>query len=291
MIKKFTPGSTVYSIDGQVANYISPAASGGHIIEAIYDADDDEPHYGGPEVWREVFATPPREKLAGDLAELRDEITAAHAKLSSITEERRALESSVASLRVHATKNPELAPLAMWLNDEVKFAVVLGGDYGGQFNPALAVVGPAPEVFRRKDDRHSRKIRLVSLYWEPEDERRYSIRIARYEDGTGGKASRVFLGQTQQEALDAAAAHVSYQQKVAHNEHVYAEIGVWLAHFGYDSLIDPRTRKLMNEANAKARSNIAAQAKAELDRAEAAVVTARVKFERTQADLAAAEKA
>jgi hypothetical protein len=284
----FTQGSTVYSVDGRAANYVGLAAWGGHVVEAIYEADDEEPHYADPEVWREVFADPPREKLAGDLAGLQEKIESAKAMLAALSSEKRDIESAMVSVRRHASNNPELAPLALWLSGEAKFAVILGGDFGNQFDVSRMIVGPVPEVFKEKNSDIDRgKIRLVSLYYDMESSHRYSVRIARYTNGSGDKDRRVFLGRTQQEAFDAAAGHVSSQQKIhSQADHIYAAIGAWLSNFGYDALIEPKTRTLMEEANEKGRRNLAKQAADELARAEAALQSAREKHTKTQAALA-----
>ncbi|WP_216639282.1 DNA cytosine methyltransferase [Achromobacter ruhlandii] len=73
----FQSGADVYNADGAVASYVGPAPHFGHVVLPCYEHDDEEPHYGEPEIWPEAFATPPRAKLAEDLAELRQDISAA----------------------------------------------------------------------------------------------------------------------------------------------------------------------------------------------------------------------
>lgn len=273
----FQPGADVYNAEGAVASYVGPAPHFGHVVLPCYEYDDEEPHYGDPEIWPEVFATPPREKLAGDLAELHQDIKDAREQLDVVLENVAQAERTKVILEREAAKNPDLAPLALWLSGEAKFAVILGGDYGSQFYAEGVRVGEIPEVFKSEDRDHD--IRLVALYWEPKAEHTYNVRIARYSDGSGDKSCRVFLGRTQQEAMDAAAAHISRQQQIHHNDHYYPQIGLWLEHFGYGQLITASVREKMEAYKVTARENQAKCAREELARAEAALAAARQKAE------------
>lgn len=277
----FTPGAEVYNVAGAVAQYVGPAPYGGHVVMPSYEYDyDEEPHFGDPEVWPEVFVAPPREKLAGDLSELHQDINDARQQLESVLTKVAEAERTKVILEREAAKNPDLAPLALWLSGEAKFAVILGGDFGNQFYTHDVRVGEIPEVFKSED--RERDIRLVSLYWKPEAEHRYSVRIARYSDGSGGKDRRVFLGRTQQEAMDAAAAHVAEQQKFHQNDHHYPQIGLWLEHFGYGHLITPKVREKMEAYKVTARENLAKRAREEVARAEAALASARAKVQQAE---------
>lgn len=277
----FTPGAEVYNVAGAVAQYVGPAPYGGHVVMPSYEYDyDEEPHFGDPEVWPEVFATPPREKLAGDLAELHKNINDARQQLDAVRQEIAEGVRTKTIIEREAAKNPELAPLALWLSGEAKFAVILGGDYGSQFYVQGVRVGEIPEVFKSEDRDHD--IRLVALYWEPKAEHTYNVRIARYSDGSGDKSRRVFLGRTQQEAMDAAAAHVAEQQKFHQNDHYYPQIGLWLEHFGYGHLITPNVREKMEAYKVTARENLAKHAREELARAEAALAAARANAQQAE---------
>lgn len=276
----FPPGADVYNAEGAVASYVGPAPHFGHVVLPCYEYDDEKPHYGEPAIWFEVFAAPPREKLAGDLAELHQGIKGARQQLESVLTKVAEAERTKVILEREAAKNPDLAPLALWLSGEAKFAVILGGDFGSQFSIRGVDAGAVPDVFKSNDRDHD--IRLVALYWEPQAERTYNIRIARYSDGSGDSARRVFLGRTQQEAMDAAAAHIAYQQQIFQNDHVYPDIGLWLEHFGYDHLITPKVREKMEAYKVKARENQAKSAREEVARAEAALAAAQQKLQQTE---------
>lgn len=269
----FQPGADVFNAAGVIAQYVGPAPYGGHVVIPTYEDYDEEPHYGSPEVWYEVFATPPREKLAGDLAELHQDIKDAREQLETVLTKVAEAERTKVVLEREAAKNPDLAPLALWLSGEAKFAVILGGDYGSQYSTSSVKSGEIPDVFKSSD--RDRDIRLVALYWEPEAERTYNVRIARYSDGGGDRSCRVFFGRTQQEAMDAAAAHIAEQQRFHQNDHHYPEIGLWLEHFGYGHLITASVREKMEAYKAKARENLAKSARDQLARAEAALAAAR----------------
>ncbi len=276
----FQPGADVYNADGAVASYVGPAPHFGHVVLPCYEHDDEEPHYGEPEIWPEAFATPPRAKLAGDLAELRQDIKDARQQLEDVLTKVADAERTKVVLEREAAKNPDLAPLALWLSGEAKFAVILGADYGNQFDIHSVETGSIPDVFKAKD--RDNDIRLVSLYWEPKAERKFSVRVARYLDGSSDHSRRVFFGRTQQEAMDAAAAHVAYNQKIEHNDHYYPRMGLWLEHFGYSHLLTPKVREKMEAYKVTARENQAKSAREEVARAEAALATARAKAQQAE---------
>ncbi len=276
----FQPGADVYNADGAVASYVGPAPHFGHVVLPCYEHDDEEPHYGEPEIWPEAFATPPRAKLAEDLAELRQDLSDARQQLEDVLTKVADAERTKVVLEREAAKNPDLAPLALWLSGEAKFAVILGGDYGSQFYPSSVRTGAIPDVFKSNDRDHD--IRLVALYWEPQAERTYNVRIARYSDGSGDRACRVFFGRTQQEAMDAAAAHVADNQKIEHNDHYYPLMGLWLEHFGYSHLITQKVREKMDAYKVTARENQAKSAREEVARAEAALAAARAKAQQAE---------
>ncbi|MGZ0105171.1 hypothetical protein [Achromobacter sp. KK8] len=276
----FQPGADVYNADGAVASYVGPAPHFGHVVLPCYEHDDEEPHYGEPEIWPEAFATPPRAKLAEDLAELRQDISDARQQLEVVLTKVAEAERTKVILEREAAKNPDLAPLALWLSGDAKFAVILGADYGNQFDIHSVETGSIPDVFKTKD--RDNDIRLVSLYWEPKAERTFSVRVARYFDGSSDHSRRVFFGRTQQEAMDAAAAHVAYNQKIEHNDHYYPRMGLWLEHFGYSHLLTPKVREKMEAYKVTARENQAKSAREEVARAEAALATARAKAQQAE---------
>ncbi|MFY4013977.1 hypothetical protein ACOTJS_19375 [Achromobacter xylosoxidans] len=276
----FQPGADVYNADGAVASYVGPAPHFGHVVLPCYEHDDEEPHYGEPEIWPEAFATPPRAKLAEDLAELRQDISDARQQLEVVLTKVAEAERTKVILEREAAKNPDLAPLALWLSGDAKFAVILGADYGNQFDIHSVETGSIPDVFKTKD--RDNDIRLVSLYWEPKAERTFSVRVARYFDGSSDHSRRVFFGRTQQEAMDAAAAHVAYNQKIEHNDHYYPRMGLWLEHFGYSHLLTPKVREKVEAYKVTARENLAKSAREEVARAEAALAAARAKAQQAQ---------
>ena len=78
------PGATVYDLHGRAGIYVA-RASGGHIVEPIFDVeDDDEPRYGSAETWREAFAKPPTKRLHAEVAEIEQKLTAARRQLEEV---------------------------------------------------------------------------------------------------------------------------------------------------------------------------------------------------------------
>ncbi|WP_427183568.1 hypothetical protein ACL598_17020 [Bordetella bronchialis] len=275
----FKPGDLVYNISGMAAQYMGAYPDGGHVVIPEFEYEDREPHYGEPVCWMEVFATPPREKLAGDLDDLHAKIRDAKGQLAALRDEVRDAERTKEVIAREAAKSPDLEPLALWLEGRAKFATILGADYESPFSPSYTTTGPVPEIF--KDKENYGRLRLVALFYDGETERTHSVRVMRYSDGSGNdRGRRLFLGETAAESLEKAAAHVADQQKKHWNDHNYPQIGLWLEHFGFSHLITDKVRALMLEYQKKVQANQAKAARERLERAEREAAEARAALEK-----------
>lgn len=87
-MKTFNKGDEVFSIHGQAGSYVARTSSG-HLVEPIYDAEDDGPHYADTVTWREVFTTPPVERLHAEVTKIEATLNDARQALTAVLAERR----------------------------------------------------------------------------------------------------------------------------------------------------------------------------------------------------------
>lgn len=86
----YTLGQEVYDIHGRAGAYVA-RASNGHVVEPIFDGEF-EPSRADAETWREVFSTPPVERLHADVAAIEKTLSATRAELEAVREERRVFD-------------------------------------------------------------------------------------------------------------------------------------------------------------------------------------------------------
>lgn len=195
--KSFTQGQEVYDIYGRAGRYVALSANG-HLVEQTYDVDDDEEaHYAPVETWSEVFATPPKERLTADIAELNERIAAKHAELSGIQDSIFSAERERKELLQHAKQNPQLADLHLWLEGKVTHIVV-----PGHYN---IEIGTVDDILRKND--RDRELRLLSLYVDPKANR-YWVGRSAYSDGSSGYQP-CFLASSEEHAKEQARAHIA----------------------------------------------------------------------------------
>lgn len=195
--KTFTAGQLVYDINGRTGSYVS-TFSGGHLVEPIYDCSDDEDaHFGHVQEWREVFSSPPTERLTSDIAELVAEIAAKRVELSSIQDSIFDAERQRNVLLLHAKQNPQLADLGLWLEGKVTHIVVPSRYH--------IEIGTVEDVLRKND--RDRELRLLSLYVDPKANR-YWVGRSAYSDGSSGYQP-CFLASSEEHAKEQARAHIA----------------------------------------------------------------------------------
>lgn len=79
--EKFNQGDTVYSENGQAAEYVAKIPEG-HIVRPeveAFDGEEEYTHLCAPETWNRVFSQPPTEKYSAELKALHDQIAQARA--------------------------------------------------------------------------------------------------------------------------------------------------------------------------------------------------------------------
>lgn len=207
MTALFTPGQEVYDIRGRVGSYVGPSQHG-HVVEPLYESGDDDAHYGDAQTWPEVFAVPPRERLASDLAELLSEIQGAQTRLQEVQREVYSIEQEKRDVMRRAKTEPQLADLHLWLEGEVTHIVA--------FNTYSIEIGTIEDVLMTHD--RDRSLRLLSLYVDPK-ERSYSVQRASYSDGSGHNFTTCRLASSEEHAKELAREYIALQLVSVHQQH------------------------------------------------------------------------
>jgi len=129
--RTFAAGDEVYDINGRAGAYVARSA-GGHIVEPIYEHGDDAYDgisYGEAVTWREVFATPPTEKLHADTAVALEKLSQAKQQLNAARDEWRAFESDEKARMERIKQHSGLAELDRYLNGEITHYVAFHDYY------------------------------------------------------------------------------------------------------------------------------------------------------------------
>lgn len=87
-------GDTVYSVNGQMAMYVSTANGGGHIVQPLIEDGDGvsepESHYAdGVDIWPTVYLEPPKPKLDAEIARQQEKLTALRVEVSELERQKR----------------------------------------------------------------------------------------------------------------------------------------------------------------------------------------------------------
>lgn len=291
-------GQDIFNSGGFVGRYVgkNPDPFQGGLVVALFrqgieDEEDFDPEdlrggmlSGYVETWPEAYESAPVFLQDEQIAQRKTQLAELIGEIKAKRDEINKLDQNRAIIMREAKANPDLAPLALWLDGKAKFATILGSDYGNQWDARGTKTGPTPDIFKNEDrDMDRGKIRLVSLFYDPESDYQYSIRLMRYTTGYGGGSAtdqRVFLGETAEESLQLAANHILERGKTnRYNDWDYAEMGKWLETFGFAHM---RTERMIQQQAIKekqAAKNLADNAAKELERAREALKQAEAKFQ------------
>lgn len=183
MTRAYNPGDEVYDIHGRAASYIANSAHG-HVVEAIYETDDDGPSYGKPEVWREVFKSPPTAKLHSEIAKLEADLNATRTELYRIQEQRRIEDREYAARTNERKRFAQLQTLDDFIAGKITHFFTVEG-YSERMS-----IQTFDEFMVSDEDKWDRKLRLLSLFGGSKGD--LSWYVNRYSDGSGGNNSRCF---------------------------------------------------------------------------------------------------
>lgn len=203
-MSKFRTGDEVYNEYGHVARYVMPAEAGGHIVEPLYENDEDEElSYGRPEAWIHVFAKPTAKKLDQEMADIQAAIDKKRQELRGIQDDIYSAERERKDLLQRIKATPDLTDLDMWLQGKVTHIVTLEHYH--------IEIGTAEEILRRAD--RDRELRLLSLRVDPKANR-FWVGYASYSDGSGSQ-TRCLLATSLEHAQALVAEYVANEIRKA----------------------------------------------------------------------------
>lgn len=212
-------GDEVYDIHGQAASYVANSAHG-HVVEPIYEDEDGEPHYSKPQVWREVFSSPPTAKLHGEIAELEAKLNATRAELYRVQEQRRTEDSAYAGRLNERKRFKQLETLDDFIAGKITHFFVVEG-YGERMS-----IQAFDDFMKPADSdggRYDRKLRLLSLFGGSKGD--LAWRVDHYSDGSGGSHGRVFPALSHEDAVRLASEWLEGRYAdIRTKEHKYASL-------------------------------------------------------------------
>lgn len=262
--QSFTAGQQVYDIHGHAGSYVAHSANG-HLVEQIYDDEDGEPHYAPVQTWKEVFSTPPKERLTADIAELSETIATKHAQLSEIRSEIFDAESERKALLQHAKKNPQLADLYLWLEGKATHLVV-PGHYSIE-------IGTVDDILRSSS--RDRDLRLLSLYVDPKANS-YWVGRSAYSDGSSGYQP-CFLASSEEHAKEQARTYIADKLRNYNSRNDTSWIRLAI---GYGVPVSEEQKEVLSKAKATSAAEQLKRAQDALLQAQAGVDAAKREFEK-----------
>ncbi|UUX38854.1 hypothetical protein NTJ56_08645 [Burkholderia contaminans] len=149
-------GDEVYDIRGRSADYVARTEDG-HIVRPVYEHEDREVSYGKPEVWSEVFVTPPVEKLHSEVVALQAELAAARDSLREVRAIRVAEDREYAARAALRKQFAMLKKLDDFIAGKITHFVVTQ-----KYSEKIWI--QTFEDFMKPADRYERGTRLISLF-------------------------------------------------------------------------------------------------------------------------------
>lgn len=265
----FKQGDTVFDIHGREATYLALGADG-HVVQTVYEHDEyDEPLYGQPEVWRDIYRTPPTPKLHVEIADLEAKIGAARTELNQIREQRREEDREYAAMINQRKQFTQLQKLDDYIAGKITHFVV-------QRSYSDSVVIETFDSFiKSTEDRYERKLRLLSLYGDSKGN--LSWNVDRYSDGSGNESGYYWPATSHEEALQKASEwlegrYAEWRKATDHTRHKSAAYAACAASLGLvvpDDVAADAERVLAahNESRLKSAREALAKAQTEFDNA------------------------
>lgn len=268
----FTRGDQVYSTHGDIAEYIT-RTSDGYIVRPLYWGSTEEPrepHFGSPEVWRDVYITPPvaivDEKVAAKLQELQG----VEARLQELRAEALALDRARAA-RLAAIKQHEALAL---IEDFIAGRITHYVEETRWGSPFLRIIPFAEARCGCCDNNRCKDLKLLTLFGKTNGDLQW--RLSYYSDGSGSNQTVV----TPCTSLEMA-------QKVA-RDRIEAE---WTAWRESDTQKDRSTTRVSDAAETARALGFDVPADVETWLHERKVFAARAKVDQLTNDLVAAQAA
>ncbi|MFZ3286601.1 MAG: hypothetical protein WA191_07095 [Telluria sp.] len=248
-MEKFKSGATVYSADGQAAEYVARIDEG-HIVRPMVEAysgdgESSYEHLCDPVTWRAAFAVPP-------VAKFNDELRAIHSKIAAATEALAAKRAEDAMFNATAAKRKAardqvdtLRYVDEFLAGKLTHYAVLS-EYQ---TPHVMLVGDATQG----DRPYNKEMRLLCLYGKLDGTRTPYWQLHKYSDSSGSYGDTVVPARSQEEAEGYIRAHIEKCIAIQLKELNYSANTI-VAHADAWSVPVPDSlRKLSDDIKAKAK--------------------------------------
>ncbi|MBR8434793.1 hypothetical protein KDW37_28935 [Burkholderia cenocepacia] len=189
-------GDEVYDIRGRAADYVASTGDG-HIVRPVYEHEDHEVSYGKPEVWNEVFSTPPVEKLHAEVLALQADLAAARDSLREVRAVRTAEDREYMARAALRKQFAQLKKLDDFIAGKITHFVLTQ-----KYSQKIWI--QTFDDFMKPADRDGRATRLVSLFGDSKGD------LAWYRDqwsdpGTSGAGGECYPATSLEEAQQIAA--------------------------------------------------------------------------------------
>lgn len=263
------PGEEVFDINGRSASYLARSADG-HVVQPIYEHEDyDEPQYGSPQVWREVFRTAPTEKVHGEIAALQNRLAIDRAALDAVRK-MRADEDREYTQRVASRKQfAQLQKLDDYIAGKITHFVVQRS-----YSESVSIE-TFDSFIKSTEDRYERKLRLLALYGDSKGN--LSWNVDRYSDGSGNDSGYYWPATSYEEAMQKAAEwldarYAEWRKATDHNRNksaVHAACAIKLGLVVPDDVAEDAARvaAIVDESRLKSAREAFAKAQTELENA------------------------
>jgi len=201
MATTFKKGDEVYSLHGEAGAYIDRVV-GGHLVQPIYDSEDqEEPSYADPVTWREVFKVPPVQRLHAEIVEQDMRLQTLRKQVSDARLEVAEIECSARERAARLAQHRNLQQLDDFFAGKVTHLVY-------EEDGSIKTLSDALE---RTDEWKSNSIRMLALYGDEGggySKTKVAVRpvwkVCEYHDGSGSRKDVVLclsLDQAKQEQL------------------------------------------------------------------------------------------
>lgn len=199
----FAPGDTVYSADGQMAQYVAKAEDG-HIVRPwIEHEDDDGAPYDyllEPALWHHVFTDPPVPKFSEELKSIHTQIGKVRADLRAAQDEHRQFLATARERAAERSKIEALRNLDDFLAGKITHYAVFE-DY---HEPKVITLQEAVS----SESRYDKKLRLLCLYGDNKSREIY-WHLDQYSAASSGYSANVYPARSEDEARELVRAKIS----------------------------------------------------------------------------------
>lgn len=194
----FAYGDTVYSTDGQMAQYVAEAEDG-HIVRPwIEHQDVDGAPYDylvAPVLWNHVFTEPPVSKFNEELKSINEQIEKARADLRAAQDEHRQFLASARDRSAERSKIDALRNLDDFLDGKITHYAVFE-EYSA--DPKIITLQEAVS----SENRYDKKLRLLCLYGDNKTREIY-WHLDHYSSGASSSSSaNVYPARSEEEARE-----------------------------------------------------------------------------------------